>query len=93
MKKKKRNADRRSALLHLPFNTDDPKSSRIQDLWRDTASEPPGKTPLNQLETSTEVPVPIDRLIICYHRGPNLGNLLSYRKIDKRQGPKVSSYL
>jgi len=93
MKKKKRNADRRSALLHLPFNTDDPKSSRIQDLWRDIASEPPGKTPLNQLETSTEVPVPIDRLIICYHRSPNLGNQLSYRKIDKRQGPKVSSYL
>ena len=34
--------------------------------------------------------IAIDRLIDCYHRSGNLGNLISYRKIDKRH-PKVSS--
>ena len=33
------------------------------------------------------------RFVLCYHRSPNLGNKLSYRKIDNRLGPKVPSFL
>ena len=32
-------------------------------------------------------------MIVAYSTSPNLGNLLSYRKICKRLGPKVSSFL
>ena len=35
--------------------------------------------------------IPIKRLTIAWHCPPNLGNLLSYRKVNNRKGLKVSS--
>jgi hypothetical protein len=37
--------------------------------------------------------IPIKRLTIAWHRPPNLGNLLSYRKVNNRKGLKVSSFI
>ena len=39
--------------------------------------------PDNQIESEENVRVPIDRLTVAYSRAPNIGNLVSYRKIDK----------
>ncbi len=37
--------------------------------------------------------VPIERLTIAWHRPPNLGNLLSYRKLENRTGLNLSSFI
>ncbi|KAL7526875.1 hypothetical protein ACHAWF_001948 [Thalassiosira exigua] len=90
---KKKTQARRQVFLHLPYHSGDPTSKTIQKLWRSIVSHPDGKTPLNRLSCNGGGPLPIDKLTIAYSRAPNLGNKLSYRKIDKRSGPKVSSYL
>jgi hypothetical protein len=79
------NTDSRRVFFHIPFDTRNPKSSVIQKKW------PRGKRALNMCTNYSGDPIPVDRLIIS--RAPNLGNVLSYRKLNKIPGPKVSSYL
>ena len=92
-KLEKMEAGRRRVFLHLPYHPQNPPARVIQDLWRRLVLAPPGKTPLNHLKNYFGYKVPIDQMVIAYSRPPNLSNLLSYRKIDKLSGPKVSSYL
>ena len=87
------NTDSRRVFFHIPFDTRNPKSSVIQKKWRSLVSEPRGKRALNMCTNYSGDPIPVDRLIIAYSRAPNLGNVLSYRKLNKIPGPKVSSYL
>ena len=79
--------------FHLPYRPDNPSSSTIQRLWREHVSHPVGQTPLNEMTNVEGHTIALDRMIIAYHRDHNMGNLLSYRKVDQRTGPKVSSYL
>ncbi|KAL7524567.1 hypothetical protein ACHAXR_000628 [Thalassiosira sp. AJA248-18] len=65
----------------------------IQHLWQQHVAEPFGQLPLNKMKNLEGAEVPVDKMIIAYHRAPNLGNLLSYRKVANRDGPKVSPYL
>lgn len=88
-----RDTNSRRVFFHIPFDTRNPKSSVIQKKWRSLVSEPRGKTALNMCTNYSGAPIPVDRLVIAYSRPPNLGNILSYRKLDKIPGPKVSSYL
>jgi hypothetical protein len=37
--------------------------------------------------------IPIEQLTIAWHWPPNLGNLLSYRKLNHRTGLKVLSFV
>jgi len=83
----------RSVYLHVPYRPDNPQGKIIQGLWDKHVANPPGELPLNQMENLDEELVPVDKLVLCYHREPNLSNLLSYRKIGKRLGPKASSFL
>jgi len=55
-------------------------------------AEPQGEKPINKMKNYRGAEILIDQLIIVYHRAPNLGNLLTYRKIEKRTGSKVSSF-
>jgi hypothetical protein len=48
---------------------------------------------LNELENFDGSKIPIDKLMICNHRHMNLGNYLSYKNIEKRQGEKASDHL
>ena len=87
-----------SFFMHLRFHPQDPPSSAIQQAWRSRVSNPPRRQPLADLPVYSTVsrqehPFTTDRLIVCYHRPPNLGNLLSYRKLRPDAGPSVSSYL
>jgi hypothetical protein len=92
-KEKNRLASKRQVYLHVPYHPNNPSSRELQRLWRTTVSNPRGKKPLNMCTNFGGYRIPVDRMIIAYHRAPNLGNLLSYRKICNRSGPKVSSYL
>ena len=79
--------------FHLKYHPCDPPSPVIQRLWRDCILRPPGKPHLTCLKNQFGDRVTTSRLVIAYSRHLNLSNLLSYRDISKRPGPKVSSYL
>ena len=78
--------------FHIPFHPNHPNSDIIK-AWCNIVASPPGKLKLNQLTTEDGYPLQVGRLIMCYHKSPNLGNLFSYRNITNRMGPKVSAYL
>jgi len=79
--------------LHLKYTPGDPDSKTIQKLWRDLVLLPPDKPHLTFLRNSLGERLTVSRLVIAYSRHPNIGNLLSYRKICNRPGLKVSSFL
>ena len=89
----KKDSMARCVRLHRVFHPDDPSASTIQQLFKEQILTPVDQTPLNELENLDKSKIPVDRLIICNHRAPNLGNLLSYRDIAKRKGVKVSTFL
>ena len=67
--------------LHLPYHPSDAPSREIQRIFTDVMSSPPGEPPLAQLRNRQGMPFETSRLIIAYSRPPNLGNLLSPRKL------------
>ena len=79
--------------LHLKYNPADPSSKQIQKLWRDLVAFPANKPHLSHLRNDLGEKIRVSRLIIAYSRYPNIGNLLSYRKICNRPGLKVSSFM
>jgi hypothetical protein len=79
--------------FHITYHPQLPPSSAIHQLWRDLVFEPPGEKKFNKLKNTSGFHVPIKRLIVAYHRAPNLANLLSYRKLETRTGLKASSFI
>ena len=71
----------KSVCLHLRYHPANPPSRTIQALWRRHVLTPPGETPLFDLKNRAGFSVDVRRLIIAYSRAPNLGNILSCRKI------------
>ena len=41
---------------------------------------------MNELEVFGDAAIPIDAMVIANHRAKNLGDILSYRDISKRDG-------
>ena len=77
--------------FHLRYHPDGPKSSAIQQAWRETVSHPLSKTPLESLQNHASWPFGPNRLVVAYSRPLNIGNLLSSRKVPDT-GPSVSSF-
>ena len=86
-------SQKKRCYLHLKYNPADPSSKQIQKLWRDLVAFPANKPHLYHLRNSFGEKIKASRLIIAYSRHPNVGNLLSYRKICNRPGLKVSSFM
>ena len=87
---------RRTALiffLHLPYHPANPSSKTIQKLWHERGASLKGQPLFRCLTNDQGYDIPIDRLTIAWYRPSNLGNLLSYMKLSKRTGLKVSSYI
>ena len=82
---------RRTLFFKIQYHPQDPPSNTIQQHWRNIVYTPPGRLSLNQLNCNNSH-LDIDRMIVCYKRPPNIGNLLSYRDLTKN-GPPVSSFL
>ena len=70
--------------FHLPFHPSNPPSSHIQSLWRDIIAKPSNGETLTSLTNYIGHKIPITKLIVAYSRPPNLGNLLSCRKVKPR---------
>ena len=89
----KEEAAKKRIFLHLKYHPNDPKSSTIQRIFKNCIMHPPGQKPFNEIENDDGHQIPLERLTVCYSTHPNLGALFSYRKICKRKGLKVSSFL
>ncbi len=70
--------------FHLPFHPSNPDSAAIQKIWRENIATPFGRKELSEISNGSGHKVDISKLTVAYSRGPNLGNLLSCRKL-KRQ--------
>ena len=93
VKSKKGEGQHRRVFLHLPYHPANPSSQTIQKHWHERVARPKGQSPFRSLTNDQGYDILIDRLTVAWHRPPNLGNLLSYRKLSKRTGLKVSSYI
>lgn len=71
--------------FHLPFHPSNPSSKHIQTLWHDIVAAPPNEEPLSSLKNKSGFSIPIEKLTIAYSRAPNIGNLLSCRKLKKTE--------
>jgi hypothetical protein len=92
-KRRKREENEKRIFFHLKYHPDDPSSSVIQKVFRECILQPSGELPFHELRNDVGQKIPVERLTICYSTHPNIGSLLSYRKICKRKGLKVSSFL
>ncbi len=90
---KKGEGQRQRVFLHLPYHPANPSSKSIQKLWNNCVAIPKGQPPLHGMTNNQGYDIPIEHLTIAWHRPPNLGNLLSYRKLDKCTGLNVLSYI
>ena len=80
--------------FHIQYHPNDPTSRDLQQLWKEHIVHPPnGYRHITKLKNFRKKSLNMERLIVCYSRPPNLGNLLSSRNLDKDNGPPVSSYL
>ena len=79
--------------FHTYYHCDDPSSSVIQQHFRNEMLYRLNRPNLADLKNHESVPIGIKRLIVCYHRPPNLGNILSPRLMRDEDGPLVSSFL
>jgi hypothetical protein len=84
--------DNNRIFFHLQYHPNDPPSSEIQKAWKECLATPTSGRPLSQLRNHQDEPIGLDRMIVCYRRPLNLSNLLSYRLIEVKHGPPVSSY-
>ena len=79
--------------FHVKYHPKNMKPSTIQRLWKQTIATPPGETELSNLRNYFGRPTEISTLVVAHSRSPNLGNLLSYRKLKDDDGPLASSYM
>jgi hypothetical protein len=63
--------------FHVQYHPNGPPSRDIQKTWRDTISEPPQCRTLASYASHNGPPIELRRMIVCYSRAQNLGNLLS----------------
>jgi hypothetical protein len=76
----------------LVYHPQDPPSGLIRKTWEETIASPGLSKPLEDIDLNF-TPIGKRRFIVCYKRAPNLGNLLSCRKLQPTSGPPVSSFV
>ena len=79
--------------FHLKYHPRDPNSKSLQPEWRHHLIHPPWEPPLWRLEKNTRSQIGIKSMCMAYSRPKNLGNIFTYRKIDRLDGLLVSSSL
>jgi hypothetical protein len=90
----KEETEEKRVFFHLQYHPMDPPSNHIQQLFRDELLLPRGShVPLSGIPNHKNARIGTNRLIVCYHRPPNLGNLMSPRVLTAEHGPPVSAYL
>ena len=92
-KKDEEEENKERVFFHLTYHTRDPTSKNLQRQRRQILLHPPWETPFWRLKNKDNIPIGIKSMCVAYSRPKNLGNIFTYRKIDRLNGPPVSSYL
>ena len=79
--------------FHTRYNPRNPPSSQLQRGFATYIMHPPYERPLTSIKNNEGYDIPIEKMTVAYSRPHNLGNLLSYRKLNASTGPSVSSYI
>jgi hypothetical protein len=88
------NDHKKVCFFHTYYHPNDPKASDIQQLFQNEMMTPPRMyKKLPDLLNHRKAKLGVEKLIIAYHRMPNLGNILSTRIIKSEDGPQVSSFI
>jgi hypothetical protein len=86
-------AKTKPCFFHSQYHPRNPSSKEIQRIYREEIQSKPYRPDLKYLANHEGKSIGVDRLIICYSKPPNLGNLLSPRIVKPEHGPAVSSYM
>lgn len=87
-----RNSKKENKLfLHVRYHPDATTARNLHKAWSTCVDGPQWKKALSKIKNRKGKPIGTQRLVVAYSRNPNLGNLLSYRKLDKF-GTSVSSF-
>ena len=78
--------------FHIPYHPQDPRAKQWQELWQQHMVQPRNKPHISRIKCGNAT-FPIEKMTVCYSRHHNLGNFLSYRKLDRFKGRTVSSFL
>ena len=93
-KQKHQSRDQKSQVFfHVKYHPKNTPPSTIQKLWRQKIAEPPNSVPLSKLRNFMGNQTKISSMVVSHSRSKNLGNLLSYRKLNDDDGPLTSSYM
>ena len=79
--------------FHLKYHPREPNSKSLQRQWRQHLLHPSWEPTLQSLKNKYKIPIGINSMCVAYSRPENLGNIFTYRKFDRLDGPPVSSYL
>ena len=79
----------RQMYLHVQYHPQNTPSHLYQQVWREVFGRPHTGLPLTSLRNNSGIRINIDRMIVPHSRPPNLGNKLSYKKLDAHIGPTV----
>ena len=74
-------SSRTQTFFHTQYHPINPPSREIQKIWRTHIMSPPERPQFNQLTNREGYPITINKLTVAFSRAPNLGNLLSCRKL------------
>jgi hypothetical protein len=93
-KKRQSNSATTTLYFHVPYHPANPPSSVLQEAYRTILLHPKAATPLPQIaNTHLGADCGVRRMVIAYHRPPNLANLLCPRKLERTPGPPVSAFV
>ena len=73
--------------LHVPYHPNNLPSYVYQLAWRNTIGAPKFEQRLQATKNKNGVRINIDRMVVAHSRPSNLGNKLSYRKLDVHIDP------
>ena len=90
---RKKKTRKRKVFFHVTYHPQSPTARQVQQAFETLVLRPPNSLPFNELDEEYGEDIPLDAMIVAYHRSHNLENLLSYRKISSRYGPPLSSFL
>ena len=81
------------AFFHLTYHPRNSTSKDLQRQWRQQLLHPPWEPPLWRLKNKHKITIGINSMCVAYSRPKYLGNIFTYRKVDRIDGPPVSSYM
>jgi hypothetical protein len=71
----------------MKYHPNNAPSYKFQQAWRKTMGNPKLRRQLTSLRNHMGFPIEIERMVVAYSRPLNLGNILSYRRVNAHINP------